>query len=155
MTEVRLSEQLTISKLKSLTQNKELCVLTLKCKASNELTLHRFRFIKCWRKLVNMEMTYLFVDKKADLRPGSNPPVCRAGHSVAGTSGLGFLSTAILAVDGAICALMQELNTAHGADLVTQVSACFGAVLPFLSYPPLKNKQKNNVCKNILAFHNS
>lgn len=91
----------------------------------------------------------------ADLRPGSNPPMGRAGHSVAGTSGLGFLSTAILAVDGAICALMQELNAAHGADLVAKVSACLGAVLPFLSYPPLKIKHKNGVFNNMFPFANN
>ncbi|KAK3514033.1 hypothetical protein QTP70_002490 [Hemibagrus guttatus] len=52
--------------------------------------------------------------KKADLRPGSNPPMCRAGYSVAGTSGFGFLSAAVLAMDGAVRALMQKLNTANG-----------------------------------------
>lgn len=76
----------------------------------------------------------------------------RAGHSVAGTPGLRFLSAAILAVDGAICALMQRLDAAHGADLVTKVSACFSAVLPLLGYPPLKNKNNKGVCNYILAF---
>lgn len=60
----------------------------------------------------------------------------RARHSVAGLSGFGFLSTAVLAVDRAIGALMQELNASHSPDLVTQVATCPGAVLPVLCYPP-------------------
>lgn len=66
----------------------------------------------------------------------------RTGHSVAGTSGLGFLAAAVLAVNRAVRALVQELNAAYGADLVTQVSAGFGAMFPFFRYPPLITKMR-------------
>lgn len=78
----------------------------------------------------------------------------RTWYSVAGTSGLWFLSTAVLAVDGAVHALVQELNAAYGADLVTQISTCLGAMFPFLSYPPLKEKQKNGVCNQLMPSMN-
>lgn len=87
--------------------------------------------------MVHIKIRYFSV---AHLRPGPNPPVSRAGYSVAGTSGLRFLSTAVFAVDGAICALVQELNASHGSDLVAKASTGFRAVLPFLSYPPFEKQ---------------
>lgn len=78
------------------------------------------------------------------LRPGSCPPRGHAGHSVTGPPALRLLPTAVLAVYGAVGAFVEELHAAHGADLVAQAAAGFGAVLPVLRNPSAANGEKNN-----------
>lgn len=52
--------------------------------------------------------------------------------SVAGPPALGFLAAAVLAVDGAVGSVMEELHAANSADLKAQAAAGFGTMLPFL-----------------------
>lgn len=105
------------------------------------------------------------------LGPGSRPPGGHAGHSVAGPAALGFLPAAVLAVDGAVGALVEELDTAHRADLIAQTATGLGAVLPVLRNPSAaqrekkgrqeegerqreREKERTNICLCILIKHN-
>lgn len=70
-----------------------------------------------------------------NLRPRSGPPMGGTCDPVAGPSALGFLATAVLAVDGAVGSVMEELHAANRPDLKTQAAAGFGTMLPFLCDP--------------------
>lgn len=70
------------------------------------------------------------------LRPSPSSPLGRAGHSVAGLPAFWLLSTAVLAVDRAVCALMEELHTTNCSDLKSQAAAGFSAMLPLFRDPP-------------------
>lgn len=69
------------------------------------------------------------------LRPGTRPPLCRAGQAAAGPAGLGPLSTAVLSVQGAVGAIPQALHTLHGPHLQSQLAAGLAAGTPLLSHP--------------------
>lgn len=67
-----------------------------------------------------------------NLRPRSGPPLGRTWDSVTGPPALWLLPAAVLAVDRAVGAVMEELNAANGPDLKAQAAAGFGTMLPFL-----------------------
>lgn len=74
-------------------------------------------------------------DSCAHLIPGPRFPVGGAGHAVTGPPVLGPLGRAVLAVHGAVGAVVERLKAAHGAELVARTAAGFGAVLPLLGHP--------------------
>lgn len=69
------------------------------------------------------------------LVPGPRLPLGRAGHSVAGPAALGPLAGAVLAVHGAVGAVVERLQAAHRAQLVAGGAAGFGAMLPLVRRP--------------------
>lgn len=69
------------------------------------------------------------------LVPGPRLPLGRAGQSVAGPAALGPLAGAVLAVHGAVGAVVERLQAAHGAELVAGGAAGFGAMLPLFRRP--------------------
>lgn len=69
------------------------------------------------------------------LTPGPCFPLGWAGHSVTGPAALGTVTHAVLAVHGAVGAVVEGLEAAHGAQLVAGTPTGFGAMLPLVCCP--------------------
>ncbi len=67
----------------------------------------------------------------------------RTWDSVTGPAALWLLPAAVLAVDGAVGAVVEELNTANSPDLKAQAATGFGTILPFFGAPsgPIRRRR--------------
>lgn len=69
------------------------------------------------------------------LIPGPRFPLGRAGYSVTRPAALRTLTRAVLAVYGAVGAVMERLQAAYGAKLIAGTPTGFGAMFPLFRYP--------------------
>lgn len=99
--------------------------------------MYLFLFILTSRKCGHLHkaLSFKWIVWILNLWPRSGPPLGRTWDSVTGPPALWLLTAAVLAVDGAVGSVMEELHAANGPDLKAQAATGFGTVLPFVWDP--------------------